>query len=551
MAKLDRKYVDYPSKVLSGKIVAGKLIKLACKRYFDFLKRKDMYFDTDAVDRVVNFISKLKHFTGEHNQKPFTLSDWQFWLVCSILAFKWKKNGYRVCRTAFIEVGRKSGKSSLLAALSAYCLVADKEHNAQVVFSANSAKQASLCFQMTSNFLQGIDPKGKYFKRLRDKIKFDATKSEIIVTSSDASKLDGLNCSMFCVDELEEAKDGKLWNVLETSQGMRTQPLAIAILTAGFNLNGFAYQMRLSNMEVLHGKREDDTLFSAIYELDEEDDVEDPKVWKKACPNLDITVKSDYLQQQLNRAKNNPSLQTSVYTKLFDKWLASSEEWLPAHKILEAQQKWEYSTFSKDYFSYLGVDLGSTGDLTCVSVMVPVEDKFYFRNYYFLPSETLKTNENRELYKIWKEQGHLITTEGNVTDYNAVIKTIMDVNSEIQCVKIAYDAWNSTQWACTCTEQGLPVEPFSQSMASMNRPSKELERLIMSGKVILYPNPIDRFCFSNVVIKRDYNDNIKITKQGYNNKIDGCVAMVNALGIYLTTNHYTNDIYTFNIENNN
>lgn len=541
-----KKYKKYAEDVLSGKIVAGQYIKLACKRYLSFFERDDMYFDTKAVDKAVKFIGRLKHFTGSHNNQPFILSDWQFWIICSLLAFKWKDSKTRVTRTAFIEVGRKNGKSSLLAAISLYCLIADSEANAQVIFSANSAKQAALCFNMASTFLSGLDPKGILFKRYRDKIKFDYTKSEIIVTAADASKLDGLNSSMFCQDELEEAPNADLWNVLETSMGMRTQPLAIAICTAGFDLSSFCYQMRQSNIEILEGKTVDDTMFCAIYELDEGDDVEDENVWKKANPNLDVTVKSEYLRQQLNKAKNNPALQTSVYTKLFNMWLSSSESWIPMDYIFKSQKNWEYKDF-EDSYAYIGVDLGATSDLTVISVLINQEDKFYIRNYYFVPEETLKTNPNREKYKLWVKQGFLYTTPGNVTDYDYITEVIRKINEQIPIVQISYDSWNATQFCIQMTNLGFNMIPFSQSIGSISRPTKELQRLILSGKIELYKNDVDIFCFQNVRIKRDVNGNERISKESWDLKVDGCVAMTMALGGYLTsTNGFSNEIYGFN-----
>lgn len=541
---MDEKYTDYANKVLNGEILACDYVRLACQRYLSWFEREDMYFDCKAVDKVVNFISKLKHYTGEHNGKPFLLSDWQFFIVCNIFGWKWVHNDLRVIRSAFIQVARKNGKSALLAALSAYCLVADGESNAQVVFAANSAKQAGLCFGMTSNFLGGVDPKGKYFKRYRDRIKFDLTKSEILVTAADASKLDGLNCSMFCVDELEEAPNAKIWNVLETSQGMRTQPLAIAICTAGFNLTSFCYEMRKSNIEVLQGTKEDDTMFAAIYELDKEDDYTDPKVWIKASPNLDVTVKSDYLAQQIKKAANNPSLKTSVLTKLFNMWLSSSEEWIPAKYIAQSQKEWKYEDFAHDGLVYMGIDLGSTGDLTCVSVMIPIDNTYYFRNYYFVPQEQLDVpGSNMELYRMWQQQGDLIVTPGNVTDYDYVLNTIMEINDKVTIAQIGYDKWNSTQFAIDATEQGLNLKPYSMSIGSLNRPTKEIARLIMSNKVVIYPNRIDNFCFDNVVIKRDFNDNERPTKESYANKIDGVLGMIMALGTFLSGQHFDGDIF--------
>ena len=544
-----KKYKKYAEDVLSEKIVAGEYIKLACKRYLSFFDREDMFFDTKAVDKATNFIQKLRHFTGSHNGKNFILSDWQYWIICSIFGFKWKEKKTRVTRTAFIQVGRKNGKSSLLAAISLYCLIADGEANAQVIFAANSAKQAQLCFSMASTFLSGLDPKGKLFKRYRDKIKFDFTKSEIIVTAADATKLDGLNASMFCQDELEEAPNADLWNVLETSQGMRAQPLAIAILTAGFNLSSFSYQMRLSNIEILQGKAVDDTMFSAIYELDEGDNVEDKEVWRKANPNLDITIKSEYLKNQLLKAKNNPALETSVLTKLFNKWLSSSESWIPMDYIFKAQKKWEYKDF-EDSYAFLGLDLGSTSDLTAISILINKEEKFYFRNYYFVPEECLRTNPNKDKYRLWKKQGFLDVTPGNVTDYNYIVSKIQEINEQIPITQISYDSWNATQFAIEATNLGFNMIPYSQSIGSMNRPTKEIQRLILSGKIEIYKNDVDIFCFQNVRIKRDVNDNERISKESWNLKVDGCVSMTMALGGYLNNTGFSNEIYGFNFNDN-
>lgn len=544
---LDKKYTDYAEKVINGEIVACEYVKLACSRYMNLLKRKDVYFKPEKADKVINFISKLKHFTGSHNGKPFILQEWQKFIIYSIYGF-YKKDGTRLVRNAYIEVARKNGKTALVAAMCLYHLIADGENNAQVILSATSAKQAKICFDMCSNFLKPLDVNGKFFKRYRDTIKFDATTSSLHIVAADASKLDGYNASAFVCDELHEFPDGSVFNVLESSQGMREQPIGICITTAGFNLSSFCYEMRSSMVEILYNKKQDDSQFAIIYTLDKEDDYDNEDVWQKSSPNLGITVKKDYLRQQAQQAKNNPTLLTSYLTKLQNIWLSSSEEWISSNYIMKAQNKFNYSDFEEP-FAYLGVDLGATSDLTCISCMIPNDDKYYFRNYYFLPSECLNTNPNRELYRLWKQQGNLIVTPGNVTDYDAVLNELMKLNDEIQIVQLTYDSWNATQFAISATENGLPLVPFSQSIASLNRPTKELARLIMSGKVVMYDNPIDRFCFQNVVIKRDYNDNERPTKETYNNKIDGTVAMIMALGGYLTSMHWDNSVTSLNFGN--
>lgn len=544
---LDKKYTEYAEKVISGEIVACEYVKLACSRYLDLLQRKDVYFKPEKADKVINFISKLKHFTGSHNHKPFILQEWQKFIIYSIYGF-YKEDGTRLVRNAYIEVARKNGKTALVAAMCLYHLIADGENNAQVILSATSAKQAKICFDMCSNFLKPLDIKGKFFKRYRDTIKFEATTSTLHIVAADASKLDGYNASAFVCDELHEFPDGSVFNVLESSQGMREQPIGICITTAGFNLSSFCYEMRSNMVELLYGKKQDDSQFAIIFTLDKEDDYDNEDVWQKSNPNLGVTVKKDYLRQQAQQAKNNPTLLTSYLTKLQNTWLSSSEEWISSNYIMKSQHKFNYSDFEEP-FAYLGVDLGATSDLTCISCMIPYEDKFFFKNYYFLPSECLNTNPNRELYRLWQQQGNLIVTPGNVCDYDAALNELMKLNEEIQIVQLTYDSWNATQFAISATENGLPLVPFSQSIASLNRPTKELARLIMSGKVVIYDNPIDRFCFLNVVIKRDYNDNERPTKESYNNKIDGVMAMIMALGGYLTSQHWDNSVTSLNFSN--
>ena len=538
------KYTVYPNKVLSGEIIACNYVKLACKRYMDYFNRPDLVFKPEKCDRVINFIGKLKHFTGKHNGKPFTLEPWQKFIIYSLYGF-YHKDGSRMVRNAYIEVARKNGKTALVAALCLYHLIYDGEANAQVILSATSAKQAKICFDMASNFLKPLDKKGKYFKRFRDTIKFDATTSSLHIVAADASRLDGYNASMFVCDELHEFKDGSVFNVLQSSQGMRDNPLGVCITTAGFNRSSFCYQMRSSMVELLHGKKHDDSQFAIIYTLDKDDDHDDETKWCKSSPNLGVTVKLEYLRQQAQQAKNNPTLLTSYLTKLQNIWLSSSEEWIAADYIYKAQQEWNY-TITDEPFAYLGVDLGSTSDLTCVTVMIPHNDKFYFHNYYYLPSEQLTVNPNRELYRVWQQQGHLTVTAGNVTDYDYILNDILKINEAVQIVQVSYDQWNAVYLAIKATEQCINLQPYSMSIGSLNRPTKELARLLLSEKVILYPNPIDNFCFENVVIKRDFNDNERPTKETYNNKIDGVLSMIMALGGYLTTDHYDNTVMGLN-----
>lgn len=540
---IDEKYLRYANSVRDGTKITSIYIKLAVDRFFRWLERDDLEFRTDKVDKVVNFISKLKHFTGKSNGTAFILSDWQFFIVENIFGWYYKGTNKRVIKNVYIEVGRKAGKTALLSAIALYAMIADGENGSEVDCIANSRQQAKILFDTASNFADSLDRKHKYIKPYRDKIKFDATKSHIQVLSSDASTLDGFNAYLYVEDELHAAKDSKLYDVLKSSQGMRENPLAICITSAGFDLFSFCYQMRTTCIEVLYDKKKDDSQFSAIYSIDDGDDWTDENIWEKSNPNLDITVSRDYLREQVIQAKNNPSLEVGVRTKNFGEWISTSDIWLSNDTLLECTKEVLLDDF-EGCSGYIGVDLASVSDLTAVSVMIPKDDKFYFKSHYYLPESALHDNSNSEKYKEWKRLGLLTITDGNCTDYDYIIRDLKKIQEKIYIEKIAYDSYNATQWAIQCTADGFPLEPFSQALWHFNRGTKELERLIKSGKVVIDNNEITRWCFSNVILKFDHNDNCKPVKSNGSSqqKIDGVISMIEALGVYIEQPQYNNEI---------
>ena len=533
------KYRNYADDVINGKIVCCKYIYLACKRFISWLDKYD--FREDKVERVVNFISKLKHSTGVHNGKSFELLPYQTFIISNIFGFYHKGTDERVIRYAYLELARKSGKTALAAAICLYMLVADGESGSEVELVANSAKQAKICFTMCSNYLQSIDKRGKYFKRYRDSIKFDHTKSLLQVLSSDADGNDGYNSYCFVLDEAHAMKDSSLWDVMTSSQGMRNNPLGVIITTAGFNKFGFCYQYRQTCLDILSGLKENDSQFIAIFTIDEGDDWRDRNVWVKANPSLGTTVKESYLEQQVTQATNNTSLEVGVRTKNFNQWVSSSDVWINNDILLSCSQPLKIEDF-KDEVAYIGVDLAAVSDMTAVSYMIPKDGTYYFFTDYYLPSSCLSENSNCELYKDWKRKGFLKITDGNVCDYDYILSDILKNNKNILINKIAYDSYNATQWAINATAEGLPLEPYSQALWNFNKPTKTFEILIKQGKVILDNNPITRWCFGNVSLKSDHNENVKPVKQQAQQKIDGVIAILEALGVYIESPIYDNII---------
>lgn len=541
------KYLKYAHDVVSGKQVAGKLIRLACQRYLDLMNDTRYEFRPDKCERVLSFVSKLKHYQGKCAGKPFVLEEWQKWIIYSIFGFYYKDSNERLVKKALITVARKNGKSFQIAAIALYMLIADGEPAAQVLNIANNTKQAHLLFEMQQKLVKCLDPKHKYTKTLRDSIQVQKTSSYSQVLSSDSSGHDGSSPSTYILDEVHEMKDSKLWDVMVSGTGFRVSPLGICISTSGFLLNGFLHNYRDVCIDILEHRKEDDEQFAAIYELDEDDDWTDEKNWVKANPNLDVTVTRKYLEGQIRSAINDSALEVSVKTKNFNMWVSSKEIWISDDKIRKVMSPVNLDDY-KDEDCFMGVDLSAVSDLTSTTIMFPPNpdreinpDKFVFKTIIYLPESELTENVNSYLYMIWKRENYLKVTSGNVVDYDYILKDQININDKNYVVNVAYDKWNATQWAINATEEGLPLTPYSQALGNFNGPTKTLERLIRTGMVVIDNNPIVRWAFSNVTLKLDQHENAKPTKANNDKskKIDPVISMIQSLGGYLENPRYS------------
>lgn len=534
-----KSYYTYPQEVIEGKIVAGEYIKLACKRFLDLMEDDRYVFVEERVDKVISLFKCLKHFKGKSAGKEFILEPWQQWILANAYGFFTKSDGTRLTQTIYVEVARKNGKTALAAGMGLNALFNDNESGAEVYFAANSKEQVKVsAWPLCSNFASGFDPNGKYLSVFRDTIKFDKTKSWLKVLASDSTKLDGPDPSTFILDEYHAAKSNSMKAVLESGQGTRENPLAIIITTAGFDKLGPCYELRTTGTEILKGLKEDDSFFVAIYSLDEKDDWKDENVWAKSNPNINVTVRPQYLRKEIKKAINTPSDEVNVKTKNLNMWCDSSTVWVPEHYILSASRSINLADY-KDMEAYCGIDLSSTSDLTSLAFLIPTEKEMIFKTKYYLPEAALQEKRFKELYGEWRRQGLITITPGNVTDYDYILNDLMEANQLLYISSVGYDSWNATQFVINATDKGLPMVPISQSIGNYNKPTKEMERLLLSGKAVIDNNVINRHCFRNVVIARDRNGNVKPSKQFEEKKIDGVIADLTALSAYLESPRYS------------
>lgn len=532
------KGIQYAKDVVSGKILACQWVKLACKRFLDDINSQDYYFDEKKYNTLTTFTGVMKHYSSGAAGKPFILEPWEDFIICNIFCLYRVDTRRRKYKTAHISVSRKNGKTTLAAALGLFSLIADGEPASSVIMAANSREQAHIDFDAASAFARQLDPRKKSLKVLRNEIVFQKNNASLKVISADASTGDGLNPSMVILDELHEAVDSKLFDVLRSGQGFREQPLMLSITTAGFRIGGFCNQYEDYCKEILMGQKVDETLFALLYTLDDGDDWTDESNFIKSNPNLGVTVKRDWLSEQVNQAKNSPTLEVGVKTKNLNVWCSSSTTWIPEQYIRRSLMDVDLTEFKNknNYLVYLGFDLAAISDLTAVSIMFvdPETEDYFFKTWYYLPKSALDGKYNSELYKMWSSKGFLTLTDSETTDYNYIQNQIVYLYETFDVQGVFFDSWNAQMLVNNLTNLGLPMTAYSQSIGNFNKPTKEMERLVLSDKVRFDNNPITRFCFDNVELKVDLNGNSKPVGDHNAKKIDGVISMLNALGGYLS-----------------
>lgn len=540
----DKPYYQYAIKVINGDIIACNNIKMACKRFIDDLKRDDLIFYPDKVDRCIRFLSMFKHYKGKYANTHFKLEDWQQWILANVIGLYNKEYNVRKHTKCYLSVARKNGKSFFINALAMYFLIADGEPSSEILMGANSREQVmSIDYEMTLEFAKQLDPNGKLIKTYRSELKIPSIVGKLKCISNEKKVGDGYNPSVGLIDEYHCHADTSMRDVMVSGMGSRKQPLLFIITTAGFRKDYPCYALQKTNIEILKGLKEDETSFSAIYELDDGDDWKDENMWIKSNPNLGVTISTKYLSEVVNSALANPTEEVNVKTKNLNLWCDAAEVWITDSKIVEVSHNIKLEDY-KEMDCYVGVDLSSVSDLTAVSYMFPMDNgEFHYFVDYYLPQTALNDKFNKALYYNWVKDGYLKLTDGNVVDYDYIANDIIKrANDDFNIITIGFDKWNATSWAIKMVENGMPMQEFGQNISTFTKPTKELERLLLSDKIKIQNNPITRFCFKNVSIKEDWNENIKVTKTAYQNKIDGVVAMIQSLGCYLENNHYTNEI---------
>jgi phage terminase large subunit-like protein len=556
---------EYINGVDQGKIIAGDLVIRAVRRHLWDLKHKDAerhHFDEAAACRVIRFFGLLRHWKGEWAGKPFDLSPWQMFILWVL--FGWKRaDGSRRFRTGYVKVSRKNGKTPLVAGIGLYLLTADGEAGAEIYSAATKKDQARIIVTDAAKMVRRspqlksrlVASGGRYVNN----IAYPATDSKIEVLAADSGKLDGLNVSGGLIDELHAHKDRGLWDVLDSATSARRQPLMLAITTAGDNEESIDGEINDIADKVLEGFDKpdgvkDESFFAFVAAATKDDDPYIESTWRKANPNLGISVKLDDLQRKAARAKQFKGFRAEFFHKHLNLRTQSSSSWLDIGQwdacresfTLEDVNGWE---------CWGAMDLAAKIDLTCFAMLFRNDGRYRVMPWFWMPEEAAADRRQKDkFWGPWIDGGFIELTPGAITDYDFVENRIVELAGETSLLNIRADPWNMTQVGVHLRDRhGIDVKEFRQGVASYNDPCREFERLIVGGLIGHNGNPVLRWMASNVSVQTDANGNIRPVKpaRGADKKIDGIAASVMALGSAIEASDEAGDDIAFAVARTN
>lgn len=538
---------EYWRKIESGEIVTSRRVKAVYGRLMAEMDStaadSPYYFDEETGERPIIFIERFCKQSQGTLGAPLRLELFQKAFIQTLFGWLLKETGYRRFRETLFLVGRKNGKSTLLAALALYMLVADYEGAAEIYSVATKKDQARKTLTEAVNMVKQSPELRAIIKKRRNDIYFPATASTFEALASDSNTLDGLNSHAVIIDELHAIRDRNLYEVMKQSTSSRRQPLVIMITTSGTvresvfdNLYGLA-------CDIADGKVTEDTFLPVLYELDARAEWTDPQAWIKANPGLGTIKQYATLAAFVERAKKNPEDLPGVLCKDFNVPETSASVWLSFEDIKND------ATFTMQdvYNTYAigGCDLSATTDLTCATLLIRrsrEDDTVYVLQHYFIPQKRIdqldEHNSQEAPYKIWAERELLTICDGARVDYSAVTAWFCQMRDEfkIDAFAVGYDRALAGYWVDEMKSNGFDMRAVAQGPFTWSQPMREMGAAFADKKVNYNRNPVLVWCLSNTAVKKSGVNNIQPVKVSDRRRIDGAVSLLNAWVIYVRDN---------------
>lgn len=492
-------------------------------------------FDEKKGNKPINFIEKYcRHSKGKWAGQPVKLELFQKAFIQALFGFVDRDTGIRKYKKGALFIGRKNGKSTMDSGLANFMLTKDGEGGAEVYSVATKREQAKVVWDEAKRMIKKSPDLNKRIRCLVGGIFYDQTESFLKALASDSNSLDGLNAHFVICDEVHAWKDKNLLDVMYDSMSAREQPMLLETSTMGTvreSVFDNEYEYFSEIIAGYEGKSNviDETVLPVIYELDHPNEWQDEKKWYKANPGLGTIKNIKDLRDKVNRARNNPSELVNLLCKDFNIRQNEQDKWI-SFDIANNEETFEVKEVY-DTYAIGGVDLSSTTDLTCATLLIIKHNKKYVLQQYFIPSERLefKIKDDKIPYDKWEKRGLVTICEGAKVNYSDVTQWFLRMNEEYQIstLWVGYDPWNTQYWVEEMKEYGFEMVEVRQGAKTMSNPMKQLEADLIEKNVTYNNNPVLKWCLCNTSVKRDENDNIRPIKgQKQRARIDGTVSLI-------------------------
>lgn len=535
----------YMQDVIAGRVPACKWTRLAVERQMHDLARPlsadwPYVFDVERAQRPCRFIELLPHIKGKwaREGRLIELEDWQCFIITTVFGWVHHSTGLRRYREGYVEVPRKNAKSTLSSGLALYMLSADGEQGAEVYSAATTRDQARIVFDDSKAMADRVSGLRQHLGVvvLQHSITVAATSSKYTPLAAEGSTLDGLNVHFAVIDELHAHKNRAVYDVIDTARGAREQSLLWNITTAGTDRSGICYERRTHCTKVLDGVITDPALFGIIYSIDDGDDPFAPATWAKANPNWGKSVLEDDMIAAARKAQAMPSALNNFLTKRLNVWVNGASAWMDMRAWDRcALPGLNMGGIPPDVPVYLGLDLAEKGDFAALVAVYFLDGRWHVctRLYY---NQAAAENSPNAYLSGWMHQGHIQVNDGNITDFDVIARDIRELCTQLNVQEVAYDPALSRYFARQLLEEGLPLVEITQRALFFTGPLIEVENMVLEGKLAHDGNPCMTWMMSNLVVKvSQYNELRSPTKERPENKIDGPIAMLMALGRALAT----------------
>lgn len=529
----------YVDDVLAGRVAAGRFEVLACRRHRADMARAEAgdgrwLFDPYAGERACAFVETLRHIKGEwaRRRERIRLAGWQSFVVVSIFGWLDRETGARRFRDVYLEVARKNAKSTLLAGVGLYLAFIEGEPGAEVLAAATTRDQAlkvwgdARAMAQRSAEVRGTAGVLVQAKALRQ----PSTESVFLPVAGQTDALDGWNVHAALVDELHAHPNRKVIDTLRSGMGAREQPLAVSITTAGAATAGPCWDERIYLCKVLDGLLDGERLFGVVYAIDDEDDAFDPAVWRKANPNLGVSVSEDYLAGEAEAARNNPARRGEFLRKHVCRWSGAGvgafdvEAWRAG-----ADPSVTAAALAGLDRVVLGVDGSKTSDFTALAAVGYRGREALCLFEVHAPGDVLDAVGGEHL-AAWCDAGLIVRHDGAMIDTSRVREAVEAMVRATGAAEVAFDALYLSH-AMAEAAKALPgvdwVEQPQRPFA-LDPAFRTLQGLVAERRTRHAPSAVVDWAFGNARAKQA-GDALRLVKDHPMSKIDPVQALVTAL----------------------